>query len=292
MKRFVIYLVSLLGPIGAFVLAVDYANVCLIRASTGNSAYKMERLYTNPEPEEIAIVGSSRADGNFVPSIISPRCFDYGVSAMGIREIISILEVLQKRQTDAPVIVNFDPWGAFGKGSFVADYRLVPQSGKLPFADRIPGVRFFGALRKNLVNMMNARKSVSSVVDNGAQLLKTSRTAGEWKVIEKKLGVRGFVGDSNTERRFLEVLGAFSPRIVYVVICPCSRGWMAKFNGQKDLDAFLLRLAGVPNVRILNYFCSQKFSDADFADPTHFNLEGACKFSELICSQISTKYER
>ena len=288
MKRFAIYLVSLLAAIGALALLVDYVNVCLVRASTGNSAYKMERLYTNPEPDEIAIVGSSRAQNNFVPSIISQRCFDYGVSAMGVREIISILEVLQKRRTDASIILNFDPSGAFGKRSVVADYRLVPQSGKVSLEDRIPGVRFFGALRKNLVNMMNARKSVSFVVDNGAQLIKTIRTAEEWKVIEKGLEVRGFVGDSDVERRLVEVLGSFSPRIVYFVICPCSRGWMDKFRGQKDLDVFLSRLDDVPNVRILNYFGSQKFSNSDFTDPTHFNLGGARKFSELIRLQILT----
>ena len=286
MKRFVRYLVSLLVLIGALALLVDYANVCLIRASTGNSAYKMERLYTNPEPDEIAIVGSSRAQNNFVPSIISPRCFDYGVSAMGVREIISILEVLQKRQTDAPVILNFDPWGAFGKVPYVADYRLVPQSGKLSFDNQIPGVRFFGALRKNLVSMMNARKSVSSVIDNGAQLLTTSRTAEEWKVINEKTGEVRFAGDPECERHFIQVLASFAPRKVYLVICPCSSVWKSKFIGRKELSALLARVRGLQNAVVLDYYGSADFSDNDFTDPTHFNISGARRFSNILKKDI------
>ena len=291
MKRFVLYFFLLVSSIAVLAIAVDYVNVRLIRASTGNSAYKMERLYSNPEPDEIAIIGSSRALGNFVPSIISPRCFDYGVSAMRMREITFLLEVLQKRETQAPVIVNLDPWGAFGSTTFVADYRLAPQSGRLAVSDCIPGVRFFGTLRKNLVSMMNAKKSVTSVVDRGANLLKESRSTEEWAVINSKLTAQGFSGDIQAERRLQDVLQSFSPRKVYLVVGPCSSAWMDKFTGRAALEAFLGRV-DAPNVTVLNFFGSSDFSDADFTDPTHFNLEGARRFSELLKSRLASLESR
>lgn len=286
MKRFVIYFLSLFAAVAILAVAVDRLNVWLIRSSSGNTAYKMERLYTNPEPDEIAIVGSSRACGNFVPSIISPRCFNYGVNWMTMDEITSILEVLQRRQSTNPVIVNLDPWGCFGTGSVIADYRLVPQSGKVGFGERIPGVRFFGKLRINLADLLNERKSVTTVIDRGARLLKTSRTSEEWKVINEKADDMRFIGDPESERHFIQVLASFAPRKVYLVICPCSSGWMSRFRGQEGLSALLARVRGLQNAVVLDYYGSADFSDNDFTDPTHFNVSGARRFSNILKKDI------
>lgn len=179
MKRFLIYLTSLLAAVAAVALAVDQINVLLIKSATGNSAYKMWRLYNNPDPDEIAIVGSSRACQNFAPSEIAPHCFNYGVEGMTKGEEIPILEVLQQRQTTAPVILNIDPWGSFFNGQ-VADYRLAPESGRLEWQECVPGIRFFGALRKNVVAYIDAKRAVARTIDNGANLIKTSRTTSEW----------------------------------------------------------------------------------------------------------------
>lgn len=287
MKRFVTYLVSLLVLIGALALLVDYANVCLIRASIGNSAYKMERLYANPEPDEIAIVGSSRACGNFVPSLISERCFNYGVNGMGMHEAMTILEILAQRKTSAPVIVNLDPWGNFGR-YFVSDYRLAPRSGRLSLTERIPGIRFFGAFRKNLVAMIDARRSVSRVVDNGALLLKTSHSAREWRVIESKMKVISFQCNPDDRLRLLSVLEAFSPRRVIVVVCPCSSARTSRLLGRRQLVELLDQIRALENVSVVDYFGSTDFSDADFVDPSHFNLKGASKFSSIFKQDLSS----
>lgn len=286
MKRFVIYFLSLFTAVAILAVVVDQLNVWLIRSSSGNTAYKMERLYTNPEPDEIAIVGSSRACENFVPSIISPRCFNYGVGGMTMDEIISILEVLQRRQSTSPVIVNLDPWGCFGTGSVVANYRLAPQSGRLKFLDRIPGIRFFGGLRSNLVDLLNDRRSVSTVIDHGAKLLKTSRAPEEWKTINAKIGGKRFIGDPESERHFIQVLSSFAPRRVYLVICPCSSVWKSKFIGQKELSVLLARVRGLQNTVVLDYYGSSDFSDNDFMDPTHFNISGARRFSNILKKDI------
>lgn len=287
MKRFALYSLTLLVAIAALALAVDYANVWLICSSSGNSAYKMKRLYENPMSDEIAIVGSSRACGNFVPSLISSHCFNYGVNGMAMGETMSILEVLKTRKTNAPVIVNLDPWGNFGSHT-VADYRLAPQSGRLSWVERVPGLRFFGALRKNVVAMIDARRSVTRVIDNGAELLKNSRTTSEWAAINSKLVDMSFCCNSEDCQRLMSILKAFSPRKVYVVICPCSAGWMSHFSGQQLLAEFLAGIRDVENVTVLDYFGLKEFSDVDFTDPTHFNLSGARKFSQMLKSQLTS----
>lgn len=288
MKRFVRYSLMLFVAIIALALAVDYLNVWLICSSSGNSAYKMKRLYENPEPDEIAIVGSSRAEGNFVPSVISQRCFDYGVSGMSMHEVLSILEVLRRRSTAAPVVVNLDPWGNFGH-RFVSDYRLAPQSGRLSWGERVPGIRFFGALRKNLVAMLEVRRSVTRIIDNGASLVKITRSGSEWHVMESKIEDVKFRCDADDQQRLITVLKSFSPRMVYLVVCPCSASWRAHFLGQRELDELLNRIRGLANVKVYDFFGSSEFSNADFSDSIHFNVTGARKFSKLLKLEMADK---
>ena len=286
MKRFIRYALTLFAAVVVLALAVDYLNVRLICSSSGNSTYKMKRLYENPEPNEIAIVGSSRAEGNFVPSVISERCFDYGVGGMSMHEVLPILDVLSGRQTDAPVIVNLDPWGNF-RHRIVADYRLAPQSGRLSWREKVPGIRFFGALRNNLVAMIDARRSVTRVIDKGASLLKISRSENEWHAIDSKMVDLEFRCDADDQQRLITALKSFSPRRVYVVVCPCSAGWMAHFLGRRELDELLNRIRALANVKVYDYYGSPEFSDTDFSDPNHFNITGARKFSALLKSKIA-----
>lgn len=282
MKRFAAYTSLLFLTIVFMALGMDCVNLGLTRASSANPAYKMERLYGAPEVDEVAIVGSSRALTHLVPSRLSPKSFNYGVSGMGMREAMTILEVLRARRTSAPVILNFDPWGGWGEwgaDGLKGDYRLVPQRGHVAWVDRIPGVRFFGMLRKDLVSYLNMKGSVTKIVDRGAELIKTSRTAEEWAVIRGKTAVCAFEHCAKDETALCDLLTSLAPRQVYVLVSPCAACWKSKFIGKTELDGYLNRLEKIPNVRLFNYFEAPEFSDADFVDPTHLNVAGAMKLS-------------
>jgi lysophospholipase L1-like esterase len=58
------------------------------------------------------------------------------------------------------------------------------------------------------------------------------------------------------------------------------------FTSKDNLKAFLTRISKLSNVRVINYYGSDKFSDGDFTDPTHFNIEGARKFSRMLKKEI------
>lgn len=282
MKRFLIYLSVLLVAIVGLALAVDQLNVALIRSAPGNPIAKMERLYANPEPDEIAILGSSRALANLAPSAISPRCFNYGIDAMRMQEVMELLKVVKARSTDAPVIVNIDPWGGFTGTRFQGDYRLAPQSGRLSLKDRLPGLRFFGSLRKNLVSAIEERRTLTKKIDRGARLILTSRTPEEWKVINAKGGVMQFVSNPEKEDEFVSLLASFAPRRIILVVGPCASKWTSRFSTHVQLNTFLSRCSNLANVSVINHFGSSDFTDADFTDPTHLNIRGARKLSRLL----------
>lgn len=288
MKRFLVYfLVTALVSV-TLALVNDGLNLMLIRSSCGNPAYKMERLWSDAFPDEVAILGSSRAQSNFMPSKMSSICFDYGADGMGMPEVLFLLKHLAQRKTSAPVIVNLDPWGfgGFDHPTFVGDYRLAPQSGRIGFVDALPGMRFHGALRKNLVAWLNQRKAVTKVIDGGAVLLKTSRTPAEWGVINATLTPWGFTRSAEGEKEFEEVVKSLAPRKVIVVVGPCASHFMELYPSMDEFNRYLDHLRTIDNVTVVNMFGDADFSDSDFTDPTHLNIGGATKFTEKVMRAV------
>ena len=284
MKHFILYCIALTLCVAVFALANDVVNLWLVRSSSGNPAYKMERLWHGYERGEIPVLGSSRAQGNFVPSEISPKCFDYGCDGMGMPEVVFLLKEIAKRHTEVPVIVNLDPWGfgGFDKPHFVGDYRLVPESGRVGLAESLPGLRFHGALRKSLTVWLNEQKAVTKVIDNGAVILKNSRTEEEWRVINSKLTPWVFARSDKGEEAFESVLASFAPRKVIVVVGPCCQRFMELYPSYVEFDKYLDHLRTIDNVFVVNMFGSPCFTDADFTDPTHLNIVGARKFTQMF----------
>ena len=288
MKRFLVYfLVTALVSV-TLALVNDGLNLMLIRSSCGNPAYKMERLWSDAFPDEVAILGSSRAQSNFMPSKMSSICFDYGADGMRMPEVLFLLKHLVQRKTSAPVVVNLDPFGfsGFDHPTFVGDYRLAPQSGRTAFVDALPGMRFHGALRKNLVAWLNQRKAVTKVIDGGAVLLKTSRTPAEWDVINAKLTPWGFARSAEGEKEFEEVVKSFAPRKVIVVVGPCASHFMELYPNMDEFKRFLEHLRTIDNVTVVNLFGDTDFSDSDFTDPTHLNIGGAAKFTDKVMHAV------
>ena len=284
MKRFLVYfLVTALVSV-TLALVNDGLNLMLIRSSCSSPAYKMERLWSDAFPDEVAILGSSRAQSNFMPSKMSLECFNYGADGMGMPEVLFLLKHLAQRKTSAPVIVNLDPWGfgGFDHPAFVGDYRLAPQSGRTEFVDALPGMRFHGALRKNLAAWLNQRQAVTKVIDGGAVLLKTSRTPAEWDVINAKLTPWEFTRSAEGEKEFEGAVKSLAPRKVIVVVGPCASHFMELYPSMDEFKRFLEHLRTINNVTVVNLFGDADFSDSDFTDPTHLNIRGAAKFTEKV----------
>ena len=283
MKRFLIFFVVVFVFVAFFAMINDYFCVWLIRHAGSSSAGKMERLWENPEQGEIPIFGSSRALGNFVPSIISPKCFNYGCNGMSKEEVTFLMSIAAKRSDKEPIIVNFDPWQSESGNPFVGDYRLVPESKRLSFKECIPGIRFHGALRCSIAEFLNSRKAVTKVIDHGAELLKNSRNAEEWNIINARQKAQRYFPNPSVDKAFESVINAFAPRKVYIVICPCSSHWTNLYTGLNDLNQYLEHILSVcPNAVVINLFEDSSFSDDDFADPTHLNIHGANKLSQKV----------
>ena len=269
-------------------LANEWACRWFIAQSTGNPIYKMQRLWQSDDKNEIAIVGSSRAQANYVPSLIATNCFNYGCDGLAYAETLFHLTALKARGGNAPIVINYDPWWIkISKAdNYIADYRLAPKSGRVKGVDAIPGMRFYGCLRKSVTDWLNAKASVTKVIDNGAVLLKNSRSSSEWEVINGKQKPYSFRRDEESCAIFKEALKGLAPRKIYVVVAPCSKRFMDLFEGRDAFEGFMRELEVIPNVSAINMFGDERFTEADFVDTTHLNIKGAYKFTSFVKDAI------
>lgn len=288
MSRFLRFVVLVFACTVVLALINDFACRWFISQSTGNPIYKMERLWQSGNKDEIAIVGSSRAQANYVPSLIAANCFNYGCDGLGYAETLFHLTALKARGGDAPIIINYDPWWVtISKlGKYIGDYRLAPASGRVSGIDAIPGIRLYGYLRKSVTDWLNAKAAVTKVIDNGAVLLKNSRSGSEWEVINGKQQPYSFKRDEESCSIFIETLSGFAPRKVYVAVGPCSKRFMELFEGRDELERFMKELAALDNVCVVNLFGDDRFTDADFVDTTHLNIDGARKFTRSLIESL------
>ena len=84
-------------------------------------------------------------------------------------------------------------------------------------------------------------------------------------------------------------VNGLSPRKVYVVIPPCSTMFMDLFSGQDVLCQYMKELDSISNVTVVNMLGDKRFSQDDFVDTTHLNIEGAYKFTTLLVELMDIK---
>lgn len=302
MKKFLLSLLGVLGVLAALLLANDAICRGLIFASTGSIQYKMYRLFNERPKGEIAIIGSSRAQGHFVPSVLGENVFNYGLDGSSQYETVLHLHALIARNDTAPIVVNFDPWG-LGGGNLKGDYSLasnradVPTAAqKLPPLDAStwPGVRFWGKLRASAANALNAKMGGTKHIDNGAILQRISRNDAEWARINANLKATNFGVNAAVWIDLESCLNAPHPPI-YFVISPISPAWYERFAAEhENVDALanlVTRLRSFPNVRVIDLMTDarERFPQSTFFDPTHLNEAGARQFSEELKTILSTE---
>ena len=301
MRQLIYFVLLLVGvTLGALGLN-DKINQGLVLSSSGAPTHKTNRLFLAHPEDEIPILGSSRAQAHYIPTILTPKAFNYGIDGSGMYETLFQLKQAIHNQTEGPIIINLDPWGFHGeyKQTLRADYTLAVQNqtvrhelfGKDHFPiDYWPGLRFYGTLRKNLAAWINGRKAMTKRVDNGAVLLLTSRNASEWEYINSKLSTSTFTFDASWEAPLTELCTQTKRPLIWVV-GPVAPKWRENFIGLPQLHAFIERLNAYPNNCVIDlYTTTTDYTEADFADATHLNVSGATKFTKQLKEALSEQF--
>ncbi len=270
-------------------------NKWLILHSTSSSRYKTYRMFVEKPKGEIPLLGSSRALGNYVPSLISPRVFNYGINGSGMYETLFLLREALKNSSSGAVLVNLDPWGFHGEyqPSLQGDYRLalsnpgVRKSVAHDFADLIPGIRFHGLMRQNLTTWLDGQMALTRKVDQGAALILQSRNEKEWAFINAKITDNTFSCHASWQAEIDKIHATPEHPIVWIV-APIAPHWREHYDGREKMKDFLAKIATRPNMYVVDLFDeTADYTEAEFVDPTHLNIQGATRFTQQLLPYLS-----
>lgn len=294
MKKFLHIIIGVLIWTLALAWVYDQANLWLMLRSPSNNAGKIYRLLVESPDGNIPLFGSSRACGNFAPSLIDDRVYNYGVNGMSIAESLFLINRYLEKHQEGTILINLDPWGFTDENNvkFIGDYRLAgikPEvrkslpKGKLNWRDWMPLVRFQGSLRSSLTAYVNSLHPTTKRIDKGSELLLNSRTKEEWEVINKGVHAQPFSKDENCRALLEEMYSKRGNVTIVWIVSPISPYWYSLYKGNDDLQAFLEKEGMKENVYTLNYAGRiEDFPTELFVDPTHMNVHGAEKFSRML----------
>ena len=294
MRKFAFFCAIILVVVVALLCANDALNCYLVFSNENSNSYKIQRLFSPPENDEIPILGSSRAEAGFAPTEISKNAFNYGISGSPARETVFHLKEVLSRPGRTLVIVNLDPWG-LGKGifrgdyRFVADYPLVKSEPmiQVPIADRFLGFRFYGKTRSNLAECINSHIAATKTMERGAILQRFSRSKAEWKYIISKCEPQGFTCDEETKLMLTDTLMSNMRHEVVFVVSPIARPWVERFTGVENLVELEEWLSRFPHVHVIGFAnTSEGYELSEFMDLTHLNEKGARRFSREIRERL------
>lgn len=294
MKQFLAFVLVLFVVAIGFLLLNDGLVRVLVFSSSNANMYRMYRLF-NASDDDLPILGSSRAEANFAPSEIGSKAFNYGLSGSPQGETIIHLKALLQRGHQGPIIVNLDPWGIGGLEPVQGDYRLVFSDllreantiKGLDWTDRSAGLRFYGKLRTALADYINAKRSVTKAIDNGAILQRVSRSADEWKYIIEHCHPVDFTVNDVVMADYEKVLKGPHPPIIFVV-SPISKPWYDRWHGQDQLTKLIAKLKTFPNTCVID-LCTHNVDSYDlddFMDLTHLNEKGARRVSKELKQKL------
>lgn len=295
MKRFLLTAFGLTLCFLALSIAYDATVLWMMRRSPSCTATKIERAVTGGAGESIAIFGSSRALGNYMPSILAPDAFNYGVNGMSLNETLLLVNhYLRQNTSDSLLLINLDPWGFANPDThqLIGDYRLAGRKKhfrdafpglNLSWPDWTPGLRFQGELRTATTAYINSLRAVTKKIDNGAEILLNSRTEAEWKIIKKGLKPYSFFFDARCEELLKTIYTLQGAHRIVWVVAPTCPAHHANHQNPAAIISFLQKQSANPRVNIINLFNnSDGYPDALFTDPTHLNVHGAEKFTQEL----------
>lgn len=272
----------------------------IIRETQSRGQYKVYRSLYENDPNEIPIFGSSRAVGNYIPSLIHPDCFDYGIEkSQGLLALVFLTHELKKpRKT--PIILNFDyqffqNWGPneiqflpyLSDSLFGAYYR---DKYDYSFTKRIPGIRFFGKYTEYMSDYLvdknyEAGGSISKqfYLEKGCYIGKKVHTEKSFAFFleQRKHKTEFWAYEPKLADAFYAIMKRFPERHIFLVVSPYHPAFLDSFVGENLAKQYLRRLAELPNVHVLNY-ARMELELSDYTNTSHLNYNGAQKFSKEL----------
>lgn len=288
---FLIKTALLLIAIG-FILNLSLEKLVINKTST-TGASKIDRMISMNNILEIPILGSSRAEGNFLPSILGDNYYNYGIAGTQANIWMFLLEQELAKNKTEPIIINFDLRGIVYADGDIKNY--LPNwnktktilSDKGEFYYQVPFLKYFGQFEKYFASYIQEKTHLTIHTDKGAVLQKNSVTIEKFSTMvdERKRTKSSAKINKKLSKKLLSLINSTKRKII-LVISPYHNSC---FNNNVDYsksDTYLKELKTINNISILDL---RNFitDDEMFLNTTHLNYNGAIKFSKKIKELIN-----
>lgn len=287
-------LLRLVLPVGAAIAlgcwVLDLATTrYLIMPARSAGAYKVHRMFTEEDPQEVPILGSSRAAGSYVPELIDPNAFNYGIEKTEheLLEVMLARELRKSRST--PILINWDL--EMYRHSIGNVAHFVPNLGhaevrrymqeELRWYHRFPGVRYFGLYDEYLRAALGER-STGNARSRGGVFDRTPYDARRFaKLVQRRLEANArWVDPAGRDSTLLRLLGG-AERPIVIVVAPYHAACFTNYQGLAEAQRYLQRLDALPNVTVLDHG-RDPLPDDHYLNTTHVNETGARVFSAAL----------
>lgn len=297
-------LVTALACAALFVLLAFGADMLLstLLRQSGAPDSQVGRLTSAGEPGEIPIIGASKAADAYIPSILGPRFFNYGLSDTSLDVANTLLTLELKKKSKSPVIVDI----GLTSLPHVGDVRafipyadnpeiraLLQRYGRYQWNYAVPGLRYFGyfdwystqVLDRLLARQVGSTRSLDRgyKLEKGAAPWNPAAFAADVREREAQVAQLGLEPDQKA--RLIRLIKSVPDRTVVLVFSPLHKSYLDHVTGLSGFRQDLADLRAVPNARVL--YCAQvPYPDDYFKNTGHLNHMGAVAFSKMIKAKL------
>ena len=283
---FIFKIIALIFLCGYLLNSLFETNI-IFKSEIGG-AFKVNKILKETNIDEIPIFGSSRAQGNFVPSVIAANCFNYGIDGTQANIWLFFLEQELNKEKTSPIIINFDLGGlAYADGdigNYIPNWNATKSILKSPgeFYFNIPFMKYFGQFEKNVKYYLNSKMNLTKIIDHGGSFEKNVLTPAKFEeLVTKRLSSQSsFQLDDKLLNKFNYLIES-TDRKILIIVSPYHESYFNKFTNIHSANQYLHELDKKRNIYVLDFRDYIKY-DEMYMNTTHLNYKGALKFSEIL----------
>lgn len=290
-----------LAALGLVALALggDFAMTRAIAQSESLAAGRLARLDDPRRSGEIPVFGASRAEANYVPSVLGPRFYNYGLASASPDVTNMLLAAELRRKSHQPVVIDLGQW-AFRDVGDPRNYLLLADRPETRTMMRrgdiwqwyyaVPGLRYFGSWDWFVKGLLTDRIALTKRMDRGF-VVHLDEAPWSAELFAKDVAKRratavrwGF--DPRQQRRLMELVASAPQRRFVIVLSPLHSSGLVRASGQAEFRDLLGEMAeAAPNLTIIDMI-SMDYPDQYFLNTTHLNQRGARAFSADLRAEL------
>lgn len=288
--------VIVFGTVGIF-MTLTILEKTLFEKSETLSYEKVAKFYSSKKSINLLILGSSRGEGNFIPSILESNNAGYNFGLPGTGNKIWYYMLLDEldNSISRKVIVNIDlTEHPIQEGEdYNYNYYLKLPKGTNLYASLEPSTKtkilpyplfYFGSLKGFISESLKDYINLTSVTDNG---FKGNTNALNTKQFETIANSVGSVAVRYNEKLWLDIFQRISKSndTVYFVLSPTFFSSLQQIdyaNFKNNMQKYSKKYSKVKFYDFANSIDNRNL----FYDPNHLNYNGAIKFSEMLRDSI------